>query len=98
MVAPLAAAPIRPRVATAGQSTRIRRPQRKHLAAVRTSRGVVAPPDLSLLQSARRRYHRGVAVVLWHRRAEAALGRPDPASRKDRVAGNERTRSRLRPR
>ena len=96
--AALAAAAVRPRVAAAGQPAGVRRPQRGHPRAVRAPRGTCAAAHLPRLQPAGRRDHRGVAAVIRHRRAEAAVGGADPARRDDRVAGHERTGRGLRPR
>src|ERR1700743_1732227 len=89
--AAVAATPVRSRLAGARQPARVRRPQRYGAAAVRARRGVVPPTYLPKLQSAGRRDHRRVALVVWDVGTEAALGGADFAGRDHRVAGNERT-------
>ena len=75
----MATVAVRQRLVAAWKSARVRRAQRLAVAAIRAPGGVVPAADLSELQSARHRHHRGVAVVVWHDGAKAAVGRADSA-------------------
>ena len=88
--ASVAAPAVRPRLAVAGQSAGIRRPRCRRSAAVRVPGRTLPAAYLPFVQPAGRRDHRGLPADLRHRRAEAALGGADSASRADGVAGHER--------